>query len=281
MHKLLVPTDFSNYAKDALVYAKEMSKVAGCEITLLNVFPYPVISPYVYDELIYKVEKQVKMETINKLKNHWEKVKKEISSKGNNSVKINFLAVPGIPSQKIIETAKKKRSDIIIMGSKGATGIKDFFFGSTTENVLAKTACPVLTVPELAKYKPIKRILFISDLNDKEIPFIKKMEVIASAYSAEIYIMNIIDKDDSPDTKRCENYMNKVSRNLKKVKVNFEQIKSDDRIDALNVYAQVKKINLISMVTGKSSIFDIFFGTKLESKMPFHTKIPLLAYRRT
>jgi len=61
-------------------------------------------------------------------------------------LKVSTKLVEGRPSDKIIETAEKGNFDIIIMGSRGLGGIKEFFLGSVSDRVADEAACPVLIV---------------------------------------------------------------------------------------------------------------------------------------
>jgi nucleotide-binding universal stress UspA family protein len=277
--KFLVPTDFSDYAKDALIYAIEMSKVFGGSITLLNVFPYTNISPYVYDELIKSITGEIKSRTINKLKNEW-----NINSKGilneDSDIEIDYKAVEGGVVDNIIEIAKKDKTSLIVMGTKGAGTIKRFLFGSTTAKVIEKAPCPVLTIPKLAKYKKISKILFATGCNKNELESIQDTIKMARAYNAQVHLVYITDDSKEDGKSKLDKLKLLVESNSPYEKLHFELIQSSDVVDALNVYIQIKKINVLALATKKRTIFNKLFDKGLTKEMAFHLRVPLLAYHR-
>lgn len=277
--KFLVPTDFSDYAKDALIYAIEMSKVHGGSITLLNVYPPASISPYVYDELIKSVTSEIKTKTINKLKNEWNSNSKGILSK-ETKIKSEFKALEGGVVDNIIATAKKDKTNMIVMGTKGAGKIVRFLFGTTASKVIEKAPCPVLAIPKLAKYKKINKILYATGCNSHELDSIKDTIEFAGDYDAHIDIIYVSDDPKEDARKNLEKMKNLVEKNTNYKKLHFELIQSDDVVDAINVYIQVKKISLLALATKKRTIFNKLFDKSIAQEMSFHLRIPLLAYHR-
>lgn len=277
--KFLVPTDFSDYAKDALIYAVEMCKIFGGSVTLLNVYPRTSISPYVYDELIKSVNKEVQTRTMNKLKHEWSKYAGKIIPKGTK-VDFKFLAAEGGIIENIISTAKKENTDMIVMGTKGAGTIKRFLFGSNTTKVIEKAPCPVLAIPKLAKYKKINKIVYATVCSRHELSIIKDTINIAKGFGAQVDIVYITDELKEASNKSLARIKALILKNTDYKKLHFELIQSDDAVDALNVYTQLKKVNMLALATKKRSIFIKLFDKSLAKEMAFHLRIPLLAYHR-
>lgn len=278
--RILVPTDFSDYAKDALVYAVELNKAyGGGNITLLNVFPHPNISPYVYDELISNVTNEIKSRTLNKLKAEWQNQTKDRIKK-SDGITVDFKAEEGQTVDSILKTAKKSKSQMIVMGTKGAGKIKRFLFGTNASKVIEKSECPVITVPKLAKYKKINRILFTTDCNRHEVDSILDTINIAKVYGAHLDIVYVTDEDTGAALKALERVRKLVEDKTDYKKISYEPIISDDVTDAIEVYIQVKKINLLAVATKKRSLFNKIFDKNLAKELAFHLKVPLLAFHR-
>ena len=277
--KFLVPTDFSDYARDALIYAIEMGRVFGGSITLVNVFPPASISPYVYDELIRSVTGEIKTRTINKLKNEWSKESKRIQ-KSDKQITTDFKALEGGIVDNIVTTAQKSRADLIVMGTKGGGNITRFLFGTTATKVIDNAPCPVLAIPELAKYKKIRRILFASSCNKHEVESIIDAIELARAYDARIDIIYVSDDSKEKTQSDLERMIKLVGSKTDHKKIHFEAIYGDDVVEAIDVYTQLKNVSLLALASRKRSLFKRLFDRSLAEEMSFHSKIPLLVYHR-
>ncbi len=148
--KILVPIDFSDYSKKALQYTIEFAKQFDAEIILVY-----VIEPLVYPadlSMGQMVIPQAEVDLDKKSKNELEMLaKKEIGS----ALNYKTIVKTGKPFIEIIEIATEFDIDLIIISTHGHTGVEHLLFGSTSEKVVRKAPCPVLTLRE-----PIKGFRF-------------------------------------------------------------------------------------------------------------------------
>jgi nucleotide-binding universal stress UspA family protein len=140
---ILVPTDFSKDAEHALAIGVEFAKSFGGKIIVLHAYriDVPMASPAVgggfvlpegfYDELYRQASAEV------------EKLAKNCSDQG---VEARGIAVSDRPSAAIVDEARRSGADLIVMGTRGLTGLKHVALGSIAERVVRTAACPVLTV---------------------------------------------------------------------------------------------------------------------------------------
>lgn len=134
---ILVPFDGSEFSKKALKRACDISKLDGTEITALYVIPR-------YEEMVEffrtaSIEKSLHLEA-QKILNR----AKELAS--TEGVSITTLVEQGHAGDKIVETAGKKRNDLIVMGTCGWRGVNKAIMGSSTERVITHATCPILVV---------------------------------------------------------------------------------------------------------------------------------------
>jgi len=145
--KILVPLDGSKYADKALHWALDLADKYDASIELLTVIPItetfmtgtystpgkiPLLGPSV-DELKERAEKMLE-----------EALQRAEKSKSN--LKISTKILEGRPSDKIVETAKEEGFDLIVMGSRGLHGVKEFFLGSVSDRVADEATCTVVIV---------------------------------------------------------------------------------------------------------------------------------------
>ena len=138
--RILVPTDFSEHAKHAAVTAGELAKALGASIHLLHVLNLPVqaVTPEAavvpvgfWKELRAHAERQLDAE------------KKQLEAKGVSVTSEVFEDVPGFA---ISGAAERSKADLIVMGSRGLSGLKHIVLGSVAERTVRSAPCPVLTV---------------------------------------------------------------------------------------------------------------------------------------
>ncbi len=139
LKQFLLPTDFSRYADHALEYAKAIAKPMDAAIHLLYVLePIQYVTGFT-NESTDVSEERVWMEAEQKLNLLQERLTAE-------GFRVHACTVKGFPEDEILRYAGEHGVDMIFMGTHGWRGIYRMMFGSTTEGVFRKSACPVVSV---------------------------------------------------------------------------------------------------------------------------------------
>ena len=135
---ILVPVDFTEFSNRAADYAAMIARRFGAKIQLVHVieqFTYSVTDTIqVVDH--YSALRTIAQPLMDTLKNRL----------GRKGVKVDGLVTRGNPAFQIVEQARKNRSDLIVMGTHGRTGVQHLLLGSVAERVVRLATCPVLTV---------------------------------------------------------------------------------------------------------------------------------------
>jgi nucleotide-binding universal stress UspA family protein len=145
INKILVATDGSNLADKSLDFALDLAKKYSAEVTILTVVDLPSNSFWVQGTTFAPISSQKYLEKLEKFhkKILTEAVKK---AKASAQIYVTKRLLDGRPAEKIIEVAKEGSFDLIVMGSRGLGGIKEFFLGSVSDRVADEASCPVLIV---------------------------------------------------------------------------------------------------------------------------------------
>ncbi len=140
IHKILVPTDFSEDARRALDHAADLARVHGASLILHHSceLPVAVSTPWAY-EIPPQLHDQVRQEASRRL----EALREELGAAG---LEATTSLGAGPASIDIVDSAGAAGADLIVMGTRGNTGIKHVLLGSVAERVIRHAACPVLTV---------------------------------------------------------------------------------------------------------------------------------------
>ncbi|MEE9165880.1 MAG: universal stress protein [Candidatus Neomarinimicrobiota bacterium] len=140
IRKILVTTDFSDYSKYAFTHAVAIAEKFKAELVVIHVIQ-PTITPADYAWVAPPTTLQSEHE-----KNCRESLEKLVSEVIPEGIKVDTLLAHGAPLREIIDTVRKKKIDLIVMATHGLGGLSHVLFGSTSEKVVRKSPCPVLTV---------------------------------------------------------------------------------------------------------------------------------------
>lgn len=184
MKKIIVPVDFSEYSENALQTASFLAKKHKSEIIILHVLELSTA-------LRIQSERYTKQEVLFFLKlaeNKMEKLLKKDYLQGvKTSSRIEFHNL----FEELNELAEKEKVDLIVMGSQGATGLKELFVGSNTEKVVRKSSVPVLVVKEKPVEVDFKTAVFACDFSEKGIKPYKKVKKILEKLECDLQLLHV------------------------------------------------------------------------------------------
>ena len=142
MKTILVPTDFSPHSEKALEVAERLVKLTGGKIHLLHCYQINVggISPYGV-----AVPEEFSREVRDAAAKKIEDLEQRVAAEG---IEVAAHITSRFPSEAVSDLAEEIGADLIVMGTRGTTGLKHILLGSVAERTLRIAPCPVLTVKE-------------------------------------------------------------------------------------------------------------------------------------
>lgn len=155
MKRILVPCDFSDPAVQAFKLAAEIARENHEEVLLLNVVELPVLHDSVmmptlsFEEAFLKEVRERAMEHFKTMKEKWGK-----------DVKLDYRVEYGATAPTIRQFIDDEKIDLVIMGTHGASGMKELFLGSNAEKIVRSSPVPVLTIKKQTPLTSIKNIVF-------------------------------------------------------------------------------------------------------------------------
>lgn len=273
--KVLIPTDFSKLSRVAIQFAVKMAKKLNGEIILLNVI-YLSAPPHAMVEVKIKAIMDAMVENA---KQESLLLIEELRKENKGRLNLRYEIIKGYPVQEVITSyATNNGIDIIIMGTKGATGLKKVLIGSNAVSVINHSDIPIITVPEFARFNGLKNIIYATDMWDLNIEA-KILVPLARLFNSTIHVVHII----SPNSK---NYLEikKVTADLitelNYAKVKFKVVINENVLNGVDEYIADSKADLLAMFTRELTFFDKLFGKSITRKMAFHTWIPMLTFKK-
>ena len=271
MKKILVPTDRSENARHALNYALRLFEGEEVEFVLFQSFDIPTYSadmPVPLDMVGADELKRFLNEDIAALKRQSE----------GQSFTFSSLVESGSLTMNIEALVNEHAIDLVVMGTKGATGLAAAIIGSNTADVIQAATCPVLAVPESADLEAMpKRILFASDnkgLSNSSI--IEPLMFVAKKFNGHIHIMNVLDEGKMTTVDEAVAGL-KLDHLLETFQHTFHFENSDDKAEAIENFLNTHGIDMLAVVPRKNNFFDAIFHRSVTRKLALHTKVPLLA----
>ncbi|OBX27229.1 nucleotide-binding universal stress UspA family protein [Gelidibacter algens] len=276
MKNVLLPTDFSENSLNAIKYALRLFEETACNFYLLHVIKSSAIgindSPYLVSTAqIEDVYTQTAKARLRDTLNH-------ISTKLSTSKKHKFYTVTdhNFLVESIRQQVSEKKINMIVMGTKGATGLKKIIVGSNTGDVITKVHCNTLVVPENAKFKTLKEVAFPTDFSMLyNINILQPVVNITEKHGAAIRILNIskkdavLNNDQNKNKELLEDYFSNLDHS-------FHFLTNKKVEDAVQCFVESRNIDMIVMVAKNLNYFQhILFHSKIE-KISYHTDVPFL-----
>ncbi|MEN8124284.1 MAG: universal stress protein [Bacteroidota bacterium] len=282
MKNILLPTDFSDNSINAIHYAINFFRDIDCTFFLLNIYRIPYVAPD--QELTYFDHDNVarmEVELFNSSQNDLKKTVEQFKDRVSPNHKFEMISDYNFFINSVENYVKEKKIDLIVMGTKGATGAKEIFMGSNTGDVIMKTKCNVLAVPENSIYQKPIEITFPTDFR---IPYKKEdldqLVEISKMHQSNIRIL-LFDKKGVLDEEQKFNKkaLNKI---FDQVTHSYYTITNIDFEEALNCFTQSRgDVNLIAIIAKHYNFFQrLFFKPKVQ-ELSFHSNIPLLVLHKT
>ncbi len=267
MRKILVPTDFSACANNALDYAIFMASKLQAEIVLLSAFHIPTSGSAT---IVVNIQEDMRKETDEELNQLIEKKSNE-----HPAIKISGISDYNIPSNSIIRQVTNNDYDFIVLGTTGASGIKEMFLGSTTSNIIDKVKIPILAVPEDSDFTLIDTVLMACNLEGiKSVDSMNFLKLFATNLGLEVKFFNVYRDGDTDFDARLAKKKESLKIIFDSFKYEIDTIKSNDIEDA--VLNAVKQNQLLSVVTRERRFFDKMFNPSMSKKLAKHSKSPIL-----
>ncbi len=273
MKKILVPTDFSENAENALNYAAELSSKMKSEITLFHVYYIPV--PATDVPVVFLTEKEVRDEAELKLAN----AKGKFAEKYSN-IKIITKAILGLSTDEIIEEAIDGAHDLIVMGTLGAGGISGFLIGTNTSSIVSNATCPVLAVPNGVKYSGIKKIVFAANYGVDDFENVFEAIDWAKSNEAELILLHVAtgNLNEAVEFAEIQGFKEQVERESQYEKISFRLLKESDVYNGINLFLEDIGADLLIINKRNRSFVEGLFSRSLTRRMVIHSHIPLLVF---
>lgn len=272
METLIVPTDFSPAANNAIDYAVNLAKFFDARVILVHAYPVPAINddpPFSAAEL---------MELYDDSERKLRRITQSLYRKHGVDLDIEYVAEMGAPLTVIDSVAKANNADLIVMGIIGEAGhIKERFIGSTALSVARKQDVPTFIIPEKVTYRRIYKISFACDLKKtEETDLVYVAKFFSKEFDAELEIVNVEDPMEEVTAEK-EATCSFIEEKLAAVKHRTVHITGSNAAHELEDYFSNCPTDLVMINPKKHNLFYYLFNNSVTNNLAFHSNLPILA----
>lgn len=186
MKKIVVPCDFSGPAINAFRFALDIAEQSKGEVHLIHVIELPVMHDTVlmpvltFEEALFKELQQKAEKQFDKLKTKY----------GSEEVKVKTKVLFGAPSRMILDYIDAEKIDLVVMGTHGASGVREYLIGSNAERVVRRSPIPVMAIKKYVKAATIRNIIFPNTLDtETQEDLVMKVKSLQNFFKAKIHIV--------------------------------------------------------------------------------------------
>lgn len=278
MKNILLPTDFSKNSINAINYAVEMYKDITCNFYILNV---QKASSFISDDMMSVSPSATIYTTIvdaakKSITNIITQIETHYNNKNHRLFSIvdydNFV-------DSIKQVSEKYEIDLIIMGTKGASGLEKVIFGTNTVHVMQRCNVPVLAIPDGCTFTNLNNIAFTSsNLLAANIKTLEPLKDFITLFQSNLSVLHI------PDEKHLDQNQNSIfdffKIYFKNAKHKLIEIKKGNTYDIVHKFIEDNDIKMLSFMDEKHSFLERFFTKHPVETFAFKIDIPFLVMKK-
>lgn len=272
MRRIIVPTDFSDTAKNAARYAAKLADtIPGASLILYNLTDRIASgsdsSPLTEDS---KDRFTVLQAALANLKADLSEV---------SQVAVECVVEEGSSLTECLQRYVRHHGiDLIVMGITGATKLEQLFMGSNALNVVSVGVCPVIIVPPDAVFRPISKVLFACDFKNvaSTIPFAPVKSVL-NVFNPTVMIVNVDTDHYVEVTDEYKKERAVLENRMQEYNPEFYFIRMYDFQDSISSFAADRDVDLILTIPRKHSFLSGLFKSSHTKKLAYHSHVPILA----
>lgn len=263
---ILVPTDFSENAKNAYFFARDLAKAIGsARVKVVHVFmpsvesEYPNFVPPVADYL--KIREEM-------LKDFMQAVAP--NEQVDNDILIGFAA------DELVSASKNY--DLIVMGTTGAGGILNKLFGSVSANCAQRAHCPVLLVPKDVKFTGFREMLYASNYESADDEVLEKLFTFNKPFNATVHFVHVRGDDSNFEKTKEEIFEELFEDGEPPFGFYMAETDAESVSEGLSDYALAHNIELVAMAHRHRSFWENFFHKSQTKQVAMATRLPLIVF---
>lgn len=259
MKTIIVPTDFSAAAENAMLYAGHLAKRIDASVLLLHIFQVPV---NMSDAPLFVTSPEELKENADKGLLH----SKEILQSTFPSLNVKTESILGDVVSELQEACRKENPIAVVVGKHGASGLERALFGSTSLSIIRHIHFPVIAVPDFSTEKDIKNVALAVDSGEK-LPA-SKIKSTIEALQAKLHVIHV-------QQRKAES----VSIAVDQLNTPCRTILDEQFVHGIQSYIENNNIDLLLIVPHKHNLVERMFLKTHTPELLREISIPIMSIR--
>jgi nucleotide-binding universal stress UspA family protein len=275
MKKILFPTDFSEVSQKAFLYALHLANQLDASITTLHTYVKPDVGDFVMPASLADFYEGLDWNEFENYQDAMPSLRQIAIDNNLDNININHALEEGETVQTITKIAKSENYDLIVMGTSGASALKEIFFGTLAGEVMENAECPVIVVPKNATFDGrIDKIGVTIEYTIEDVKVLTKVLELAKALNAEVQGIHIDITHTGDLTHKIEDFKETYKDYHY---MSFVELPGADIVKATADYAAKNNIDILVMITHKRNFIQELFSFSHAKKMTYQQEIPVYA----
>lgn len=268
MKTILLTTDFSKNAKNAIAYAIRLFGKVDVNYLLINTY----VEPRSSTNVVVSLNDFLKKESLEGVKEAHE----ELNDLFGPDLSMEHRTYYGDLAPVILALSKEESLDYVVVGTKGASALENFIMGSNTLDVVKNVKVPILVVPQDEELTSLDRIALAADYEHIDhIHLLDPLTFIARRTKAKLKIVNINTEEKDTDYDHALEAF-ELHNILEGITHQFYTEKNDDVVEGIDRFVKDKNVQLLAMVARKHTFFDRLFHKSITKEVSKLADVPLL-----
>lgn len=277
MKKILFPTDFSDTAKNAFIYALNIAQKNNAVIYVLHIYKSPIINSRIPAEFISKYNLDTELKSFENFRDKSKAMHKFADENGFSDVELKLILREGYFTKNINEFVEEETDiDLVVMGTNGVSSyLEKTFFGSNTVNTIENLNIPILSIPSKASFTPFNTVVFTTLFKEKDKTALDELITRTEKFNTTIYCLHV-----TKNKQKIKSVLSEWKEYFTGKPVVFEILDYTDSVNhTILKFVSDNNIGMIAAVSRNLNFFEELFSPSFTKKISYESEIPIFVFK--
>jgi nucleotide-binding universal stress UspA family protein len=278
MKTILVPVDFSSYSDNALDFAYALAKRDGdAKIMIMHIIEAMDTQSYSTMGMV-KLDNQTDLDLNLMIQGVQKRMQDIVNNPKFDGIEIVAHVHHGKPYENISKAIAEHEATVVVMGTLGSSGLDELFIGSNTEKVVRFAKCPVLSIPESAKFDKIKNVVYATNLKEEDDDVVQRLKYGLTLFGAHLHLLWVNTIHDLESVENMDEKLNEFAQKNGLSNYSVHVSKGIFAEAGIMNYADEIDADMIAMTTGGKKGIAYLFSGSLAEDVVNHSSLPVWTY---
>jgi nucleotide-binding universal stress UspA family protein len=267
MKTIIVATDFSPVALNALYYAADLCLVTGSDLVLFHALPIPA-ADHEWEEtpaLLPDAEAQL----------NW--LRDKILFRMAERIRVTTKLEVGEVVLQLQEYCEAVSPYAVVMGAEGTNTFERFLFGAKTITAMQKLSWPLIVIPPEVKFRNIRKIALACDLKNVESIPLQEIKTLVKQFDASLHVLHVSTYDGEMFTTGRVEELDLLRDLLRELKPEYHHFRNEQIEDVIVGFSETNNIDLLIVIPKEHNALSKLFHHSVSRGLVLHAHVPVMA----